>query len=71
MIWVERITFSIAIYIGVVALILFWLNWIFGIKITEINVWLVAIGAPLLVVLVIALRDPNFRDRLKNRLPGS
>ena len=66
--WVERIALSVAISIGLMTLSVFWLNWIFNVKITEISVCLVAAGLPLIALAIVAVRKPDFRSRLRDRL---
>jgi uncharacterized membrane protein len=68
--WVERIALSVAISVGLVVLSIFWLNWVLDVKITEISVCLVAVGLPLIALVFIAVRNPDFRQRLRDRLRG-
>ena len=39
--WIERVTLSVGLSIAVVPLTVFWLNWIFDIKITLLNTSLI------------------------------
>jgi uncharacterized membrane protein len=69
--WVERIALSAAMSIGLMTLSIFWLNWVFNVKITEISVGLVAVVLPLIALVIVAMRKPDFRSRLRNRLRSS
>ena len=66
--WLERIVISIALSIGGVVLSVFWLNWAFDIGISLLNTCLTATGLTLLGVVGLALRRPDSRDRVYQRL---
>jgi uncharacterized membrane protein len=68
--WVERIALSVAISVGLMTLSIFWLNWVLDVKITEISACLVAAGLPLIGLVFVAVRNPDFRSRLRDRLRG-
>jgi len=68
--WVERIALSVAVSVGLMTLSIFWLNWVFNVKITEISVCLVAAGLPLIALVFVAVRNPDFRHRMRDRLRG-
>jgi len=42
--WIERVTLSVGLSIAVVPLTVFWLNWIFDVKITLLNTSLIVCG---------------------------
>jgi uncharacterized membrane protein len=66
--WLERLVISVAVSIGLVTLCVFWLNWIFHVKITELNVCLVVAGVAFVGLVCLAVKEPDFRHRLWDRI---
>jgi uncharacterized membrane protein len=70
--WIERIALSFGLSIALVPLTVFWLNWLFHVKITLLNTSLVVCGLTAIPVLYILITrsawGKNATGRLKSAL---
>lgn len=61
--WIERVTLSVGLSIAVVPLTVFWLNWIFDIKITLLNTSLIVCALTALALACIWARNHSWGNR--------
>jgi uncharacterized membrane protein len=57
---IERIALSFGLSIALVPLTVFWLNWIFDMRITELNVILTVCGLSLLAIILYKTKTPPY-----------
>jgi uncharacterized membrane protein len=73
--WVERIALSFGLSIAIVPLTVFWLNWIFDVRITLLNTSLIVCALIVVPTAYLLVRRPSLRKdvivRVKNLLKGT
>ncbi|KPJ53736.1 MAG: hypothetical protein AMJ37_01170 [Dehalococcoidia bacterium DG_18] len=66
--WIERVALSIGLSIALVPLTIFWLNWLFDIKITLLNTSLVVCGLTGVALVWVWARRQSRISRLGERV---
>lgn len=66
--WAERVALSFGLSIAIVPLTVFWLNWMFGIKITLISSGLTVALLTLIPATYILVRRPDLRSEIRQML---
>lgn len=73
--WIERVALSFGLSIALVPLTVFWLNWLFQVKITLLNTSLIVCGLTAIPVAYVLIRrsswGKNAISRLKSRFRRS
>jgi uncharacterized membrane protein len=73
--WVERIALSFGLSIAIVPLTVFWLNWIFDVRITLLNTCLIVCALIVVPTAYLLVRRPSLRKdvmvRMKDLLKGA
>lgn len=73
--WVERIAISFGLSIAMVTLTVFWLNWIFNVRITLLNTSFIVTALVVIPTTYLLIRWPSLRKdvvvRIKNLLEGT
>ena len=66
--WVERIALSIGLSIAIVPLTVFWLNWLFDVRITLLNTSLAVCVLIALPAAYLLVRRPDLRKDVTGRM---
>lgn len=66
--WIERVALSFGLSIALVALAVFWFNWVFDVKITLLNTCLELCGLTGVALLWIWARRQSWTSRLTGRI---
>jgi len=73
--WVERVAISFGLSIGMVTLGIFWLMWLFHVRLNPLSACLVAGGLVVIAGAFLVVRSPDLRkdwvDRLKDSFGSS
>ncbi len=66
--WVERIALSIGLSIAIVPLTVFWLNWLFDVRITLLNTSLAVCALIVLPAAYLLVTRPSLREEVMGRM---
>ncbi len=69
--WIERVTLSFGLSIALVPLTVFWLNWLFQVKITLLNTSLIVCGLTAIPVVCILIRKSSWGKNAIGRLKSA
>ena len=68
--WVQRIALSVGLSIAIVPLTVFWLNWLFDVRITLLNTSLTVCVVTALPVAYLLARHQSLRDDVVRKIRG-
>ena len=66
--WIERIALSFGLSIALVPIFVFWLNWLFQVKITLLNTFLIVCGLIAVPAVYILIKRPSWIKNATSRL---
>lgn len=66
--WVERIGLSLGLSIAIVPLTVFWLNWLFHVRITLLNSSLAVLVLSALPAIYLLVKRPTLREDVAQRM---
>lgn len=66
--WLERIALSIGLSLALVPLAVFWMTWLFDVRVTLVNTILVVIGLTVIAGAYLVVRRPDLRREVATRM---
>ena len=66
--WIERIALSVGLSIALVPLAVFWLRWLFDVRVTLFNTCLVVVGLTVIGATYVVVRRPSVREGVLVRI---
>lgn len=66
--WIERVALSFGLSIALVPLAVFWLNWIFGLKITFLNTILIVCILTAVPIIYVLSKKSHWRAKIVYRI---
>lgn len=69
--WIERVALSFGLSIALVPLTIFWLNWLFQVKITLLNTSLIVCGLTAIPVAYVLIRKSSWGKNAMGRLKSA
>lgn len=69
--WIERVALSFGLSIALVPLTVFWLNWLFEVRITLLNTFLIVCGLTAIPVAYVLIRKSSWGKNAMGRLKSA